>query len=126
MATNPQLPQIPESLVRRLYKAYRLRRRADVLAESLREEILKLTPVGFLRAKVTSVPFGDVVLTYTRRTRVTVDWDAVLAAFCPQAIPKVEEAKILAQAGKATPDWVTSKKDVAVTAGIEKKKRGVA
>jgi len=125
MVTN--LPAIPETLVKRLYKAYRLRRRAEVLAEALREEILKLTPVGFLRARVTSVPVGDLVLTYTKRTRVTVDWDAVLALFCPGAIPKVEEARILAQAGKSAPDWITSKRDVAVTAGLEKKqKKGVA
>jgi hypothetical protein len=125
MAT-PNLPAIPETLVKRLYKAYRLRRRADVLAESLREEILKLTPLGFLKARITSVPYGDIVLTYTKRTRVTVDWDQVLAAFCPQAIPKVEEAKILAQADKATPDWISVKKDVAVTAGLQKKKGAVA
>jgi hypothetical protein len=125
MAT-PNLPAIPETLVKRLYKAYRLRRRADVLAESLREEILKLTPLGFLKARITSVPYGDIVLTYTKRTRVTVDWDQVLAAFCPAAIPKVEEAKILAQADKATPDWISVKKDVAVTAGLQKKKGAVA
>jgi len=124
MATN--LPAIPETLVKRLYKAYRLRRRADVLAEALREEILKLTPPGFLRSRVTSIPFGDIVLTYTKRTRVTVDWDAVLAAFCPAAIPKVEEARILAQAGKETPDWIESKRDVAVTAGLQKKKGAAA
>lgn len=126
MATpNSQLPQVPESLVRRLYKAARLRRRAEVLAKALREEILKLTPVGFLKAKVTSVPYGDVVLTYTKRRRVEVEWDAVLAAFAPGLIEKVEEAKILAQAGKKAPDWVKRSDDIAVTAGVEKKK-GVA
>jgi hypothetical protein len=36
MAT-PNLPAIPETLVKRLYKAYRLRRRADVLAYAEKE-----------------------------------------------------------------------------------------
>lgn len=119
-------PQIPESLVRRLYKAARLRRRAEVLAEGLREEILKLTPVGFLKARVTSVPFGDVTLTYTKRRQVKVLWDVFMSIFCADLIAKVEEARILAKAGKAIPAWIDRKDDIAVTAGIEKKKKGVA
>lgn len=123
---NPLLPQIPESLVRRLYKAARLRRRADVLAEGLREEILKLTPVGFLKARVTSVPYGEIVLNYTKRRQVRVLWDMILAAFAPDLIAKVEEARILAKAGKKAPEWIERKDDIVVTAGIEKKKKGVA
>jgi len=126
MATT--LPAIPEALVRRLYKLYRIRRRAEVLAEAVREEILKLTPAGFLRARVTSIPVGDLVLTYTKRTKVGVDWDAVLALYCPQAIPKVEEAKILAKAGKKAPEWIKKSSDVVVTAGKKKqqKQKGAA
>ena len=124
MATN--LPAIPERLVRRLYKAARLRRRAEVLAEALREEILKLTPLGCLRAKVTSVPFGDLVLTFTKRTKVSVEWDQLLAAFAPGLIPKVEEAKILAHAGKRHPEWIKRSSDIAVTAGLQKPKESVA
>lgn len=123
---NPQLPQIPESLVRRLYKAARLRRRAEVLAEGLREEILKLTPISLIRAKVTSIPFGELVLTYTKRRRVNVDWDLVLQTLAPGLISKVEEAKLLAQVGKKAPEWIKRSDDIAVTAGLEKKKKGVA